>query len=104
MLIFYFFICMQVVLESFPVSSSGHCALLELITHTSLYAHHGVRTPYHLLHGVCAIVIALFFNDRWWPLVRKWRRCLPQLARIIMYGVITDAITSSFFILFHWYG
>lgn len=113
MLVFYLFICAQVVLESFPVSSSGHLAVLELVTHTSweqlvalpahLDTYHHTQNVYHLLHGVSALVIALFFVRSWWPVLYNWRRCWRQIMYIIAYGTIADGITSGFFILMHIY-
>jgi undecaprenyl-diphosphatase len=113
MLIFYLFIFTQVVLESFPVSSSGHIALLELIMRTSFERlvvqqnqignYQAVSSVYHLLHGISALVIALFFINSWWPLLRHWRRCWHQIVRAVVNVGIADIITGCFFILMHWY-
>lgn len=113
MLIFYLYIVMQVVLESFPVSSSGHLALFERLTRVSctqslaidqqLNGYHAISNVYHLLHGVSAIIIALFFIRSWLPLVRAWPRCWRSLLRSILYVGIADVITGCFFIVLHGY-
>jgi undecaprenyl-diphosphatase len=86
MLYFYLLIIVQIVLESFPVSSSGHGALLELFLSSMGIQNNffiDLNTPstfqttaydavlFHFLHGPTLIIVALFFFNRWWPLLRS---------------------------------
>ena len=111
MLCFYVFIIIQIVAESFPISSSGHAALFSCIM-----SQYGMQLPAvtnavwfnHLLHLPTALIIAIFFRRRWtWLLMRPWyyRAIIMKLIGIV--GV-ADTITVLFYGLFktvglHWF-
>lgn len=102
---FYFFmlIVAQIILESFPISSSGHLVLLEhffsfhpflLITSNKMFEH--------FLHGPTVIVLAAFFYDRWIFLLKNIRICWSYIIKIIGLAFAADIVTSMFFVLFHY--
>lgn len=108
----YAIIITQIIAESLPISSSGHVALVSMLLGISLYscapAIHTVsqsliaRSVDHFLHGPTCVIVALFFFDRWWGLLRCWRKTMPLIVRLIIYVGIADCITGLFFIGSHW--
>jgi len=114
MLICYWLLIAQIVLESFPVSSSTHVALIEFFftninqnidRTSSFFCMLPAGTPInidllsHLAHGPTVIIVALFFYDRWTFLLVNWRRCWPIIAKIIVLTIIADTITALFFLI-----
>ncbi|MCK4517723.1 hypothetical protein KAT92_03035, partial [Candidatus Babeliales bacterium] len=60
---------LQIVLESLPVSSSGHFVLLEKFF--SLGAGVGwTQALDHFAHGPSVLIILLVFRREWWGIVR----------------------------------
>lgn len=101
----------QIITESLPISSSGHVALVKMFydvptyIDTSLYADASwlhqqliAKSIDHFLHVPTVLILALFFYDRWFAMLKNWRRTLPIIARLIMYVSIADLITGLFFI------
>jgi undecaprenyl-diphosphatase len=117
MLYVYLLIFVQIVLESLPVSSSGHVHLLEALFSYLGYAmndykarwiysigdYWAVDTFMHMLHGPTAIIVALFFKNRWMILVRHPMHCRRILVKIILLTGCADLMTSIFFIAFKRY-
>ncbi|MDR3550685.1 MAG: undecaprenyl-diphosphate phosphatase [Candidatus Babeliales bacterium] len=118
MLCFCFWLVVQIFLESFPVSSSGHCVLFELyikkhhyqINHYNDYFLHAGASSImsialldHFVHGVTVVMIALFFFSRWWWLLIHLRRCYTIIAKIISLTFIADVMTFCLYLLFHYY-
>lgn len=119
MLYFYGAMILQIVVESFPISSSGHVQLWQMflmymgVWRESVYA---VFCPIALplstlkrafdyaLHGPTLVILALFFFDRWWVLVRYCRRTWRMILRIFMLGVCADAITALWYGIFAYCG
>lgn len=113
-LVWYGIICTQIIMESLPVSSSGHIALFSLIFGITAYDFipstytHGswltqqlmARSMEHFLHGPTCLIVALFFYNRWMFLCKNWRRTMPIIGTLIGYVAIADAITALFFIGF----
>lgn len=107
MLYFYILVILQIVVESFPVSSSGHMQLF------SLYMQYfGVQLPEyitatwfeHLLHIPTLCVVALFFMRQWLPIVLHPWRYKHVIAAMFGIGFIADAITTCFFVLWKMIG
>lgn len=114
MLYFYVLVITQIVLESFPVSSSGHLQLWEKIffafpdffsssSSTSLlnYQAHDVLIVYRLLHGVTVITFVLFFLNRWFFLVMNAQRCWRIVFKCIALTVCADLCTTFFYYIIH---
>jgi len=103
--VIYFFILMfaQVVLEVFPVSSSGQVALLEkiffLIKKDACFSLASNNVISHFLHGPTMIVVALFFFDRWFFLLLHVRRCWKILLKLFVFVFAADVVTFFFFLL-----
>lgn len=116
---------LQLVAESFPVSSSGHLSLLDCVWSkvVAITPEYACSFPWtdtifweryvDLLHCVPLVIIAWYFYPRWriflmHPL-RTWRSAL----KLIGYGVLADGVTavlyfarghSSFFVIPLWIG
>lgn len=117
MVYFYMVIIIQVVAESLPVSSSGHLLIVEkIITEKimpllpeqyaaqykmcmSLYVQHAHAVE-HTLHGFTALIVALFFYQRWWLLLYNWRRCFFIISKLVLLTAVADVITALFFYAF----
>lgn len=113
MLFFYLWLSVQIVAESFPVSSSGHVTLLENIFNT--FGHniphvqntfvsflpHEIDIISHFIHGPTVLVIALFFYQRWIFLLLNIKKCWRIIIKIIGLTCIADVMTALFFLLFY---
>lgn len=114
MLYFYVYSALQIVLESFPVSSSSHLVLLErfLQRHGYVIEHHqgfffdfmhfdfvSIDVLEHFLHGITIFVIALFFFPLWrifiTHLPRSWRYAL----KIIALTALADSVTLVLYLV-----
>ncbi len=117
MLYFYLWIFVHVVLESLPVSSSGHLVLLESILNRLGYhipdlelafcsftgQNLCIDIVFHLLHGPTMIIVALFFFKEWFFLLRNIKQCYHIIFKIIFLTGIADIVTAFFFIAFKLY-
>jgi undecaprenyl pyrophosphate phosphatase UppP len=128
MLHFYVIAIMQIVLESFPVSSSGHLQLFEKIAtknfsfdklpsspnegYAGLSTMNGFvqsaqlsaeqfQTFYKLLHGITLIVIALFFYKRWVMLLKAACRNPYILIKCCLFTLAADIVTTVLFLVWH---
>lgn len=119
MLYFYVLILIQIVVESFPISSSGHEALWQMfltargLWDESAYAVFcGSSLPFdtlkrafdYALHGPTLVVIALFFFNRWWPLLRHYTRFWRQILLLIGVGACADILTAGWYLVWGRYG
>ena len=115
MLGFLLLMLVQIVLESFPVSSSGHVALFEKIIHFfSMYELFDVGSMYvldveafihndllqHFLHGPTVFVIALFFCKRWFFFFSHIRTHWRLAVKLILLIGLADCVTAAFYFLF----
>lgn len=104
------YIFAQILLESFPVSSSGHCLLLAqwyfFLNQSSLSRFDAYffltknickEQVDALLHAPTLIILALFFFRRWFLLVRHPIRCRFIIAKLILYVMISTAIALFFY-------
>lgn len=108
MLFLYLFIFIQVLLEIFPASSSGHCLLLEQ-WYSFLYHYQDLHTLLPggkelfsaFLHGPTLILLALFFLKQWSVLLLHMLRCRFIIAKIIFYVMISTIIALFFYFVVH---
>lgn len=97
-------IALPIILESFPISSSGHALLFERMI--ARYAPANAIAPLplyfdHLLHGPIALVLAIFFYPRWSLLVRNARRFFPVISKMLLLGFITESVTAIWYALLY---
>jgi len=102
MLIFLFLVSAQIILESFPISSSGHLLLIENFIHlfypdAYISVFNNIIVS-HFLHGPTALVLAIFFYDRWSFLLFHIKRCWAIILKLIFFAFVADLITFPFFI------
>ena len=101
---FYLWIVENILLESFPVSSSGHIMLLEELLEQKLLFFNGFlvnkATVEHVLHLPIAIIVALFFLPRWWPFLCKLHKYWFVILKIVIFTFLVDCITIVWFLLF----
>lgn len=99
----YAYILIQIILESFPVSSSGHTHLFEMMIHragitfpkpTDLY---GINDE--LLHLPTIFVLILFFFDHWKIIFRKIFESKKNFIAIAGFVVIADVCTVVFYFI-----
>jgi len=110
MLFLYIWMYVQIILESLPVSSSGHVALVESILH---YFHVPIILPFDiwkidfLLHGPTIVILLIFFFNKWWKTFLKepvaysslYKRSLwYHAAKTIFFVIIADGITFLFWL------
>ena len=114
MLYFYIQIVLQVVLESIPVSSSAHVQLLERFVHfydaqsvfnsmfltSKLNKFVSVGVLDHLLHAPTILIVMIFFRAQWLFLFKNLQRHFLTILKIMCLVIISDFMTSLFFILF----
>ncbi|MCK5632484.1 undecaprenyl-diphosphate phosphatase [bacterium] len=114
MLCFYLLMCVQIVLESFPVSSSGHVALLEkmikilcannLLGESCMYTYSQkiINSEFiqHFLHGPTIFILLLFFFSRWSFLFVHFRSCWKICFKLIGLAAISGTVTACFYMFF----
>lgn len=114
MLFLCIYIFAQILLESFPVSSSGHCVLLEkwyFCLHPSavssfesyffLTKNMCKESFDALLHAPTLIILALFFFKRWFLILRHPIRCRSIIIKLAVYGTVTTVIALFFYFVVH---
>lgn len=98
-------VIVQIIFESFPISSSGHVQLLLCLSNFMGYSGWQQYALYsesvdYLLHGPTLIILMLYFYKRWWPLISRWRSARVMIMRSALLLVCADGITVlSYFFL-----
>lgn len=106
MILILLWIACQIIAESFPISSSGHCALL-LGWAKFLYPTHHIfsiaQQEYinHLLHLPTLIIIALVFYQQWSNLLKVLCVRPALVIKIGFLSFIAAAVTSFFYFVLH---
>src|SRR5690349_11068736 len=98
MLGFYIVSFVQIVLESLPVSSSGHIHVLELFLKQK-YS----KELIHLLHVPTLIILAFFFRDTIFWYIKEYAQKQGAFVKLLFFIGIIDSITVLFFIFFNAY-
>lgn len=98
-ILFYFWMMIQIVGESLPISSSGHVLLLQRYMHSmqDFWAFD------YLLQGVSAIIFLIYFFSAWWQLIINkpikfsllldYNIWVKKLIPVFLFGIIVDSIT-----------
>jgi undecaprenyl-diphosphatase len=96
MFCFYLWAAAQIILESFPISSSGHVALLSFVCpvdstfSTYIYVREYIG---YVLHLPTAIVVAIFFAPQWsFPFIHI-KRCWKLVLKISWYTALATTVT-----------
>lgn len=111
MIYFYLLLSIQILLESLPVSSSGHLILLQTLFKKQDFLIFGqelaIVAPekfwdhvFHVIHWPTAIILIIFFFPTWFWLLMNVRRTWYIILKLIGYTIIADAITSFFYVIF----
>lgn len=100
----YVWIILQIILESLPVSSSGHVALMQRYCGTDMLCADQLVCIDFLLHGPMIVILLLFFFRTWWGIVfhkplsfdvlfhaSSWM----NIMKVCIFGLIADGITVS---------
>jgi undecaprenyl-diphosphatase len=110
MLSLLFFISIQLVSESFPVSSSGHVAVAICLffskksaEYSSLSALLSLPELVLWMHIPTILVVAFFFIKEWWFLLIHLRRTWRLVGKLIGYMLCSNTVTAIFYILMRWY-
>jgi len=107
MIYFYLFIILQVFIESFPVSSSGHIKLFSLVVdycEVSLPYIFSTTWFFHLLHVPVVIITLLFFKNQWIPLVCHPWRYKKVITTCLCIVFIVDSVTAFLYIILSFCG
>lgn len=114
MLYIYVSTAVQVVTESFPISSSGHCALLDRFWSKFVQAIVSLQPPVpwsdrvfferfiDLLHLIPLCIIAIYFYKRWSLFVAHPIRTWRLAVRLIGYAALADVVTGAFYLVRDW--
>ena len=95
MLSFYIISFVQVVLESLPVSSSGHIHLLE-----QLLDQKYSKELMYLLHIPTLLILAVFFCKPLTLYIREYAQNKATIVKLVFFTLLIDSITALFFIFF----
>ena len=92
----------QVLLESLPVSSSGHLLLLSkllfFLNGTEIFNFECITFFYYLLHGATVIIILIFFYQYWKTLLIKMWKQKRIFTREVVFFAIIELITLAGYI------
>lgn len=89
MIILYTYI--QIIIESLPISSSGHAIF---------FCGKAVTPAYdYFLHGFSVLSIALYFFHDWIGIVYNWYRARFIIYRLFFTAIIADSITAVWYFL-----
>lgn len=108
MLFLYLYVFMQICLESFPISSSGHTALLEkwyFFLYGSLPDSHFLLAVHQrelfsaLLHGPTLFILFFFFFKQWVFLMQHMWRCRFIIVKLLCYTTVSTVIALFFYFI-----
>lgn len=93
----------QVIVESLPISSSGHDALVQcLITWAGGSYPVVPEELYHVWHIPTLIIVGVFFRQRWLFVIRHLWRCRKLIMRVLMFGFCAELPTLFFSVLWQY--
>lgn len=96
MFIYFLLLCVQIITESLPISSSGHVKLLELLFPTVVLP----KLLEYAAHVPTAVIIPLFFKEQLRFLTSySWKQIFWWIFSI----GLADVLTSCFYLLFIYY-
>ncbi len=111
MICFYVWTILQIILESFPISSSGHLVLFEHICPAgtslgnSILFYEPIRSYIeYILHIPTAIILCVYFFKQWSFPFKHIDRCFLLILKISAYTALADIITISCYAVRDHYG
>ncbi len=111
MICFYVWTILQIILESFPISSSGHLLLFEHICPVgtpageSILFYEPIQSYIaYILHIPTAMLLCVYFFKQWSLPFRHINRCFPLILKISVYTAVADIITISCYAVKDQYG
>lgn len=93
MICLYIHALVQIVLESFPISSSGHALLSSYLCPLPTLPAWVIKAWDYTLHFPTVCVVALYFRRRWFYPLLNINRCYYQVIKIFCYAALATAIT-----------
>jgi len=97
----YAIIIIQVIVESFPVSSSGHVALFGIMMQRLGWGSLASLTSYGfndgLLHLPTLFVLVIFFFSEWFNMLRKILKYKKYFFYISRFVIVADGCTTFFY-------
>ncbi len=109
MVLFTLLTIIQIISESFPVSSSGHVLLSLCIAHFNLknifYSEQLLSQTIvnFFLMTPTVIIVTLFFSRTWFKILFHWKRTWRIILRLIFFTGFVDIITALFFLFFRYF-
>ena len=97
----------QVILESFPISSSGHVKLLYFFLLPHFFELKTIATSIEFeffMQLPTVIVVVLFFYPKWYSFLQYPWRYRSVFFSCFVIAMISDIIAALFFILFYYTG
>lgn len=97
--------CIHTLLESLPVSSSGHMTLITNFLQKNTFSKYNrsrillTEQIDHLMHVTTAWVLTLFLCINWWPALSAFPQIFARLSNIFLYTLIGDTITVMLYFL-----
>ncbi len=96
-------IFLQIILESLPVSSSGHLLLAEKFFQTTMPKYFD-----YFLHGPTILILLIIFYKEWFTLARRFatnahKKLLKIFLKIIMLVALSNAVTTLIWFIFKFY-
>jgi undecaprenyl-diphosphatase len=86
---------LQIILESLPISSSGHSALVEKIMGWQALS----QECDYMLHGPTLILLGIYFRKSWIPLLLHAWRFRKLVGRMIVVVCCADLVTTVVYFL-----
>lgn len=93
MVCLYVWVIAQIVLESFPISSSGHTQLLTFFCSLPALPEHVLNAFDYALHLPTVCIVMLFFRQVWVLPFMYIKRCWRLILKITTYTILATVIT-----------
>ncbi|MEX0940607.1 MAG: undecaprenyl-diphosphate phosphatase [Candidatus Babeliales bacterium] len=91
----------SIVLEMFPISSSGNLYLIiRFFTHYLLLDNSVVKYIEYACHIPVCIIVAIYFFKSWIRYLLLFPRSLFMIGKIFCYGFVVESIMVLFFVFF----
>lgn len=81
---------LQIILESLPISSSGHLVLLQTIFHWPELT----KSFEYVLHAPTILILVIYFRATWIPLLLHCWRFRTVIINMVLSGCVADSVTA----------
>jgi len=96
----------QIVLESFPVSSSGNVLVFKQFLLQSIFQLPVPELPegfWFLLHGPTILVVGIFYFKTWFSYLTQLLKGDKQVLPLVLFGLVTDTLTVLVYGIASWF-